>query len=446
MTRQVGIPPINPHTLFHIFLSFFLAFFIHYKRPEARAISYILFFLGILFGLVILDKFATRINARVVTSLGTGISGLGYILYKFGMTKLDGYILGIGSSIIASIWFYHLIENRIGNLTILGNEDGSVRHFLELVANQKNGMTKFRVMDTWTELTTEQYHKKFEIALTIKNDLSIKMLLANPFANIIRQREDDIGYDIQHIAQEGILRLYNLRENNPRLNLHVRLYSTTVSCRSYSSEIKTLFSFYPPGMKADEVPCLEFFSNSPLGKYVLQHFQTVWDSQKTIELYQHMKLRLTPPDTYNVMKHENWSREYLFCTSTNQYRSLGNLGQGNNCTLLIFVSDGGIRSALTSKLKDHPIDILIDPMILEAYGYDGLFNQTEYNCNAGDKRVTIRRKLKAVDENKVGYWTEDKIQIQRLFEEKYGKSNADVARFSDEPTIFLASVKLEESW
>ena len=103
LARQAKRSPINLHLLFSIILSLVLTYFIHYRRPEFGPIDFLLRFSVILSGLIILDIFAAQINAKFVTSVGTGVSGGGYILYKLGMTKFDGFLLGIGSSIIASI-------------------------------------------------------------------------------------------------------------------------------------------------------------------------------------------------------------------------------------------------------------------------------------------------------------------------------------------------------
>jgi hypothetical protein len=442
LARQARRSPINLHLLFSIILSFVLTYFIHYKRPEIGPIDFLLRFSVILSGLIILDIFAAQINARFVTTVGTGVSGSGYILYKLGMTKFDGFLLGIGSSIIASIWFYHLIEKRIGNLTILDNEDGSVRLFLQLVASQKNGMKKFRIMDTWTELTTEAFQKQFENALSSKRDLFMEILLANPFSNIIRQREDDLDSEIQQIAQAGISKLFNLCANNPDINLQVRLYSTTISCRFYSSEVKTLFSFYPPGMKADEVPCLEFFSSSPLGKYVRQHFLTVWESRKTIGLNQHMRVCLVPPKIYNIKRHEDWTKEYMFCVTTNRNLFGEAKSLDNDYILLVFVSEGAIRQALIEGLDGEPINVLIDPAILEWHGENPSFDHR--NPQENDNRDSIVRIFNILDERRPTY-SDEKEKIWKMFGDKYGHSNVDVIRLRSETTIFLTSVVSEKS-
>jgi hypothetical protein len=50
---------------------------------------------------------------------------------------------------------------------LLDNEDGGVNGFLDLM-NDPN-MSAFRVMDTWTDLTSEKFRKKFKKALSNKN-------------------------------------------------------------------------------------------------------------------------------------------------------------------------------------------------------------------------------------------------------------------------------------
>ena len=276
------------------------------------ASSLVLFFVSsVAYALCIQILFfvAQRYNTKSIMKAGVLVSGLGYGLYRQNLPILAGFALGIGSSIIASVWFYSLIDTRLTNFfqTEINDKPIHVSFFIKQI-NRWNEARTYRVMDTWTELLLGKVYAEFEYAIQISKNFKVEVLLANPYSKVIKQRSEDLKKDAFSLSEEGLSKLFDLYIISDS-KLDIRLYNTTISCRAYSWYDKTFFSFYPPGRQGDHGLNLEFFNASPLGEYINKYFDEVWRSDKSININYHMMACINP----SVSGEWEQSQEFMYC-------------------------------------------------------------------------------------------------------------------------------------
>jgi hypothetical protein len=422
----------NLHDLFFLILfSFFLS--IHKvfpsieKLPARDSVRFIVSTFAYAVCIQILFFIAQKYNTKSIMKAGVLVSGLGYSLYRLDLPVLAGFALGIGSSIIASVWFYSLIDTRLTNFfqsEINGDKPIHVRSFIKQI-NKWNESRTYRVMDTWSELLLGKVFREFENAIKTSINFKVEVLLANPYSKVIKQRSEDLKKDAFVPSEEGLSKLFDLCIRYGH-KLDVRLYNTTISCRAYSSFDKTFFSFYPPRMQGDHAVNLEFFNASPLGEYVNSYFNQVWRSDKSIDINYHMKVCINPP----VSGEWEQTQEFMYCID------------GTTGVLYFFVRDRTNRLALEGMEKEKLlVNLLIDQTILEDFlclsDKSNVQDISHIGC------ASLYRQIRKLDDSKPEDRIEEEIAI-KLCRKRYGPVYLMGQDLDQDPTVFKASLKISD--
>jgi len=418
--------------VFPVFLSILKIFPSVEKLPTRDSVRFIVSTVAYAVCVEILFIIAQKYKTKSIMKAGVLVSGFGYSLYRLNLPELAGFALSIGSSIIASVWFYSLIDTRLTNIflsEIIGDKPIHVRVFIEQI-NKWNETRTYRVMDTWSELLFGKDFKEFDNAIQASTNLKVEVLLANPYSTVIKQRSEDLKKDAFVLSEEGLSKLFDLCIKHGQ-KLEVRLYDTTISCRAYSWFDKTFFSFYPPGMQGDYAVNLELFNASPLGEYVKSYFTQVWWSEKSIDIKYHMKVCINPP----VNGEWEPTKEFMYCID------------GTSGVLYFFVRINENRFALEEmenrfaleemEKNKLPVNLLIDQTVLEYFLCFSGESNIEYVSQTG--YASLYRQIKKLDFRRPEDRAEGNMAI-KLCRKRYGPIFLMGQDLEADPTVFRASL------
>ena len=418
----------NPRDLFFViffpvFLSILKIFPSIEKLPAPDSVHFFVSTVAYAVCVEILFIIAQKYNTKSIMKAGVLVSGLGYSLYRLNLPVLAGFALGIGSSIIASVWFYSLIDTRLTNFfqsVIIDDKPIHVRVFIEQI-NKWNETRTYRVMDTWSELLLGEVFREFDNAIQTSTNLKVEVLLANPYSTVIKQRSEDLKKDAFIPSEEGISKLVDLC-NKYGQKLEVRLYNTTISCRAYSWFDKTFFSFYPPGMQGDQAVNLEFFNASPLGEYVNSYFNQVWKSEKSIAINHHMKACINP----TVSGRWDPAQEFMYCI------------ERTTRVLYFFVPDRHNKKILKRQEEEKlPVNLLIDQTVLE--DFPGLSDESNVEYISPIGCASLYRRIRKLDEDKPEDKAVEDIAII-LCRKRYGPFYLKGEDLEKDPAVYMASL------
>lgn len=373
----------------------------------------------------ILFFIAQRYNTKSIMKAGVLVSGLGYGLYRQNLPVLAGFALGIGSSIIASVWFYSLIDTRLTNFfqSEINDKPIHVRFFIKQI-NKWNEERTYRVMDTWTELLLGKVYTEFENAIQISKNFKVEVLLANPYSKVIKQRSEDLKIDAFNLSEEGLSKLFDLYMiYNSRLE--IRLYNTTISCRAYSWYDKTFFSFYPPGRQGDHCLNLEFFNASPLGEYIYKYFDEVWRSDKSVDINYHMMACINP----SISGEWEQSQEFMYCIN----RTSGDL------YFIVKYKPQRIIFEGKEEMKTY-VNLLVDQTVAE--NLIDLSSQSNLKILKKIGCVSFNTQIRKLDVRIPVDAAEEDAAIE-LFRKRYGTYYLRKQDLEEDPTVFKICLKSE---
>jgi hypothetical protein len=344
---------------------------------------------------------------------------IGFILkYFYGKETLFNLGTGIGSSILASLLFFVIIEQKIQSLfgTIAVPKLDFNLFIKELLTGDKN--TYFYILDTWSELANNQeYIHKLEIALFKNRNLQI--LLANPYSNVIEQRTKDLNSDAKKLAQEGAKNLFWLlygdkseEKKNRNQKIKVKFVDSTISIILYAWQDRAQISFLPPDSMADTKPVLETSLTSSFGRFAKEYFNALWEKSSNISLYDHMKVRI------DLNNDGGWiSLFYCICSEKK----------------LIYIStpDTDDRQSFDNHLETKsstPKQIQLS--------IDQIFTTGLSNIGSNSGSTNIYRFL-----NKIPDTAKDwRKTVVKLFETRYGPNNEYGCYLGKDPTFFYVTL------
>lgn len=158
-----------------------------------------------------------------------------------------------------------------------------------------------RILHTFSRLLAPPYDRRFLRAAhgLLRRDGRVRILLLDPDSPAADQRtaelggQDDVGLE----TRRNLRILDAFRRNLPdglRQRFEIRLYHAAPSVQIYQWDDRLLASFLPLGRRSGDSAQLEVSVESPLGDFVAERFDELWQQGKPIDEY--MTLRLTIVD------------------------------------------------------------------------------------------------------------------------------------------------------
>jgi hypothetical protein len=261
-----------------------------------------------------LRALARRPGWLVVLGLGLAISA-GLLVYGTLGTAdgLPNAALNVGTSMLGA-----LITVAIIGPIIRYVQEGTVREhgrldygwFSDQVADATQ---QVQILTTFSNVlnhpATDRFLRGVRAALSRQAHVRILLLNPNSLAADLRQQEL-AGGNVRLSVQREIMR--NLRRLAPfaaelgdrdRPRFEVRLYDASASITLYRWDDRALVSFLPIGRFSEFGSQLEVTMRSPLGEFIEQRFQELWDDRATRTMEDFMELPVTLVEDEHTARH-----------------------------------------------------------------------------------------------------------------------------------------------
>ncbi|GAA1798934.1 hypothetical protein HC028_13400 [Planosporangium flavigriseum] len=209
--------------------------------------------------------------------------------------------LNVGADIIGAIVTIFVITPLISRA-----QEGRVREHprldYEWYTDQVHGATScVKLLDTFSNLLDQPVTDRFfrAVTLAISRQAHIQILLLNPdsLAVLLRAQEVGDGPGSADFRREILRNLRTLHLFEQRLTeaqrrrFEVRLYSASAGVTMYRWDDKALVSFLSVGRLSGQGAQLEVTVSSPLGMFVEQRFEELW--QQGAPMHEFMRLPVT---------------------------------------------------------------------------------------------------------------------------------------------------------
>ncbi|KUL26050.1 hypothetical protein ADL12_33170 [Streptomyces regalis] len=223
-----------------------------------------------------------------------------------GMDNYDENLaLNLGTDILGVVVTVFVIGPLISRA-----QEGRVRehHRLdyEWFAAQVHGTTSnVKVLDTFSNLFGPQFSERFfrAVRAATAHGARVQILLLDPDSLAVILRGRELGERSADIRRDILRNLRTLDrfaqrlDDNARQFLEVRLCSTSPGVTLYRWDERCLVSFLTVGRLSGEGVQLEVAVRSPLGTFVEQRFDELWQQGKPMERFTRMPVTLV--DTGN---------------------------------------------------------------------------------------------------------------------------------------------------
>ncbi|MEU2743498.1 hypothetical protein ABZ656_51720 [Streptomyces sp. NPDC007095] len=225
-------------------------------------------------------------------------------LLLWSSSRMDNYeenlTLNLGTDIVGVVVTVFVIGPLISRA-----QEGRVREHTRLdyewFSAQVYGSTSnVKVLDTFSNVFGPQFSERLfrGIKAATGHGARVQILLLDPdsLAVILRGRElGEQSADIRRDIMRNLRTLdrFALRlDENSRQLLEVRLCSTSPGVTLYRWDERSLVSFLTVGRLSGEGVQLEVAVRSPLGTFVEQRFDELWQQSKRMERFTHLPVTL----------------------------------------------------------------------------------------------------------------------------------------------------------
>jgi hypothetical protein len=238
-----------------------------------------------------------------------GLAALAVVLLLLA-AGIDQYrqnlALNVGADIVGAIVTIFVITPLIGRA-----QEGRVREHARLdyewFTAQVNGATTYvKMLDTFSNLLDHPITDRFfrAVELAISRQARIQILLLDPDSLAVTMRAQELGEPPGHadIRREIMSNLRVLHAFEARLGeaqrrrFEVRLYSASAGVTLYRWDDRALVSFLSVGRLSGQGAQLEVTVGSPLGMFVEQRFEELWQQSKPMDQFIKIYIRLVDPD------------------------------------------------------------------------------------------------------------------------------------------------------
>jgi len=179
----------------------------------------------------------------------------------------------------------------------------------EWYANQVAGATStIKILDTFSHLfdlpLTRRFLTYLEEAITDR-DTDVRILLLHPNSLAVSQRMTELGESVtghtdlrrEILRNLRVLQAFHRRlRRDVRFRFEVRLYTAAAGITVYRWDGKALVSFLTVGRLSGQGLQLEVTVSSPLGQFVEQRFNELWQYGSSLDEFMLLPLILVDPD------------------------------------------------------------------------------------------------------------------------------------------------------
>lgn len=221
-------------------------------------------------------------------------------------TRWNNGLINVGSGFIGAVITFLLLERYLPRIS---NANGSRRDgfsYSAFAAHVKRSKNRVRVLSTFIYPLTShpEYQKeKKEFVEAVKRaveknrDIDIQILLLDPSSEAAKQRaEERKDDDVILRIRENLSELYRLREEPYHREVfervEVKLYDRLPPLSVFQWDDRASMSFYPRQKKITETVRFEFATDTPLGAFMHETFEDVWNDPATKELDDYIFLRV----------------------------------------------------------------------------------------------------------------------------------------------------------
>ncbi|MFE0515965.1 hypothetical protein, partial [Streptomyces sp. NPDC058964] len=241
-----------------------------------------------------------RPQSLTVLALLTAVAGL--LLWRASTMGNYGQnlALNLGTDIVGVVVTVFVIGPLISRA-----QEGRVREHTRLdyewFAAQVYGSTSnVKVLDTFSNLFGPQFSERLfrGIRSATAHGTRVQILLLDPDSLAVILRGRELGEQSADIRRDIMRNLRTLDEFARRLDdisrqlLEVRLCSTSPGVTLYRWDERCLVSFLTVGRLSGEGVQLEVAVRSPLGTFVEQRFDELWQQGKPMERFTHLPVTL----------------------------------------------------------------------------------------------------------------------------------------------------------
>ena len=208
--------------------------------------------------------------------------------------------LNLGTDIVGVVITVFVIGPLISRA-----QEGRVREHTRLdyewFAAQVHGVTSnVKVLDTFSNLFGPQFSDRFfrGVKAATAHGARVQILLLDPDSLAVILRGRELGEQTADIRRDILRNLRTLDEfaqhldENSRRLLEVRLCATSPGVTLYRWDERCLVSFLTVGRLSGEGVQLEVASRSPLGTFVEQRFDELWQQGKPMEQFTRLPVTL----------------------------------------------------------------------------------------------------------------------------------------------------------
>jgi hypothetical protein len=212
----------------------------------------------------------------------------------------ENLALNLGTDIVGVVITVFVIGPLISRA-----QEGRVREHTRLdyewFGAQVYGATSnVKVLDTFSNLFGPQFSERFYrgVRAATTHGARVQILLLDPDSLAVILRGRELGERSADIRRDILRNLRTLHDFARRLDLNsrqfleVRLCSTSPGVTLYRWDERCLVSFLTVGRLSGEGGQLEVAARSPLGTFVEQRFDELWQQGKPMERFTHLLVTL----------------------------------------------------------------------------------------------------------------------------------------------------------
>jgi hypothetical protein len=261
-----------------------------------------------------LRSLARRPGWLLVLGLGLAISA-GLLTYGTLGTPdgLPNAALNVGTSLLGAIVTVAIIGPIIRYV-----QEGTVREHGRLdyvwFSDQVADATRqVQILTTFTSALENPAIDRFRrgVRAALRREVQVRVLLLNPTSLAADVRQQELtGGNVRLSVQREIMRnLHRLAafagelSERDRPRFEVRLYATAASITIYRWDDRALVSFLPVGRFSELWSQFEITMQSPLGEFIEQRFQDLWDDQATVPMADFMLLPVSLVEDEHTARH-----------------------------------------------------------------------------------------------------------------------------------------------
>jgi hypothetical protein len=220
--------------------------------------------------------------------------------------NLPAILVNMGTGILGAVLTFLLLNQFLPTII---NADGRQKQgisYQEFASHVRTSRKRVRILSTFvyplTSHPSYQAERKALVdalnhAIQGQGDLEVQVLLLDPFSDAAKQRDEErTDDDVILRIQENLSELHHLKRDRyygqAFSKIQVKLYDRLPPLSIFQWDDRASMSFYPRYEVIHKTSRFEFAMDTPLGVFMRDTFENVWQDVKTIDLDDYMYLTI----------------------------------------------------------------------------------------------------------------------------------------------------------